>query len=630
MNRLSLGFLLSLFSFFVFADTAAPLRDYEAEARKVYRDDPDYETKWPIEFAVRVCEGLMFDLGKSLANLGTPFYDDLSLRVHPILLEGIGPKPNSPPKTEARAEAPGVNEYYATEVEMNWPSPGPAKQMPGGVQVTTWAPAATSATIDPKQFAQQWKSYVSEFRFLDRIFFKIKKGTIPSPGVFDAAIAFEFGGREAAGGSWRHDYGRANVIYTRTSEGWKISRWAVTEMTSERRDSKMFQNVTESWLESLPEDLRTTLTLDSVDDGLFIDNPNIPVGFLSETNPRVSIVDIDNDGWDDVFVWDKIGESFLLRNVEVSSGKRGFKDVTREFGLGFRDVASALFADLNKDGMKDVVIGRWTAPSEIYLGYRSHRGKVYFLPARINGMNILPDEVSGISAADVNRDGYLDLFFARANQHYHFDRDRPSTSAVFERIGPPSVLLINVGSGDFSDLTERFGLKQERSTLAAAFCDFNQDGFPDLALGNDFGSTQLFLNENGDHFRDVSKETGVDKVFFGMGISWGDYDNDSDMDLYVTAMQSTAGQRVVNQKDFTNYKEELQLSPRGNILLRNNGDGTFTDATSEGPFSVVRNANWAYGAQFTDFDNDSYLDIFSPNGFFTYPRSGNRTLVRDY
>lgn len=631
-------FFCGLLPFSAAAQDAVTGHDYEADVRKIYKDTPDYDKQWPIEFAVRIDEGVTFDLGKALSNLGTPYYDEFSLLDRPVLLQGLT-KPGPGQSTDRSPTETMVSvgpDLFTPVSELGWGSPGAVTVLPGGVQRSVWTPTP-AGKLDTDAVHEFWKKYINSYRFLDRIFFKVKKGTIPSPGIFDSLVAFDFAGREAGdAGPWRHDYGRANIVLTKTSVGWRISRFAITEMTSERRGSKMFENVTRPMISQLSEFQQYVLTSRSMDDELFLATFKrlLPAGGLADTHGRASVVDIDQDGWDDLFVWDEVGESVLLHNVAMPSGQRGFENATDKFGLSLRNAASVVFADLNNDGTLDVVVGRWNAPSEILLGFRygDDKDQLVFLSSKANVESILPSAVISIATADVNNDGYLDLFFATADQKYHYDKNS-TRNGTFDRIGPPNVLLINYGDGTFGDLSKRYGLDEERPTLAAAFEDYNKDGYPDLALANDFGVMQLYLNENGDHFRDVTKEAGVSNVYFGMGLSWGDYDNDGDMDLYVTAMQSTAGTRVTSDEKnitATDLKQDLVLSPRGNILFRNNGDGTFTDTSAEAPFAIVRNANWAYGAQFADFDNDSFLDIYSPNGFFTFPRLGNRTVVRDF
>lgn len=631
--------LLALLLTPVFASAQGPAvlpRDYEADVRKIYKDDPDYEKKWPVEFAVRIAEGVLFDVGKGLSNLGTRFYDEFALQDSSILLEGI--VGNGTSLRESRIEVKTIDigpDLFWADSEIGWGNSGPETVVPGDVRRSVWTPGSPRK-MSPDDVRLFWKQYINGYRFLDRLFFKVKKGSIPAPGTFDSTVAFEFAGRESESGSWRHDYGRANVVLTRTPAGWRISRFVMTEMVTERRNTKMFQDVTQEMIAPLSQERRFDLVARSMDDDMFLATARkrLPAGSLADMHGRASVVDIDQDGWDDLFVWDEVGESILLHNVQLPSGQRGFEDATKKYGLSLRNVASVLFADLNNDGVTDIVVGRWAAPSEILVGFRyiSAKDQLVFLSGKVNREGILPSSVSSIAAADVNLDGYLDLYFATADQAYHYEHFS-NTNPTFKRLGPRNVLLINLGGAEFGDLTERYGLELEKPTLAAAFSDYNSDGYPDLALANDFGITQLYVNENGEHFREVTKETGTGNVFFGMGLSWGDYDNDGDMDLYVTAMQSTAGTRVTSDEKnitATDVKEELLAAPRGNILLRNNGNGTFSDASAEPAYSVVRNANWAYGAQFADFDNDSYLDIFSPNGFFTYPRLGSRAVVRDF
>ncbi|MFK5955672.1 MAG: VCBS repeat-containing protein, partial [Planctomycetota bacterium] len=105
-----------------------------------------------------------------------------------------------------------------------------------------------------------------------------------------------------------------------------------------------------------------------------------------------------------------------------------------------------------------------------------------------------------------------------------------------------------------------------------------------------------------------------------MGASIADVDLDGDMDILVTNMFSSAGRRIATQGDrFMNGKaKDVQADyvrhARGNTLLRNNGDGTFTDSTDDSGMAI---GGWAWGAQFVDINNDGFDDIYSPNGFLT-------------
>lgn len=258
-----------------------------------------------------------------------------------------------------------------------------------------------------------------------------------------------------------------------------------------------------------------------------------------------------------------------------------------------------------------------------------------------------------LSLADIDRDGQLDIFFGTADNGYHAhavaqDANLMSKSdANVDALGPGSKLLRNRGHRQFTDATAESGLASTRNVLQAAFADYNGDGWPDVFVGNDFAPASLYMNQQG-HFVDVSKATGADRILFGMGASWGDFDNDGDLDLYASAMSSTAGKRIMsNTRNFAATlspadRRARHLAARGNALLRNDTGGffkpkasnAFADLTETPAFEASRDAHWAYGAQFFDADNDGWLDIYSPNGFFTSslaPADGTpRELCSDY
>ncbi len=616
--------------------------DYEAPARALYKNEPNYESKWPVEFHIRIMEGLLHDLQLSITQLGTPYYDDAILRERPILLENLKSAPTKKKGVEDSREVI-ISSLYTNLSEVVWGVPGQDQNLPAGITRSIWK-INSAAQMNGQSINEIWKQYLSGFSYLDRITIKVKKGSVPSPGRFDTVTALEFAGREnSASEGWRRDYGKAEIRFEKTATGWQISRFALLEMTTDRSLKRMFEDATSEWIDPLPEEIRIRLTAQSKHNDLYqmlVTNKKSRILFsslLGDAHARVSVVDIDSDSWDDLLVCDILGEAILLHNVRASSGRRGFEYANDRFNLHLYDVNSVIFADLNQDGILDIIAGRWTSSSEILLGARIGPDKtLQFLPAKVNRKGILPSKVSAVAVADVNGDAYLDIFFATADMDYHKDQSLEGDTTV-DRKGPPDVLLVNLGDGDFADLTERFGLTHSRSTLAASFGDLNSDSIPDLVLANDFAPAIVYLNEQGVRFRDITAEYGAEKAFFGMGTSWGDFDNDQDLDIYLTAMQSSAGQRITS--DDANFssamtpgrKEDRILAVRGNVLLRNESGKSFSAASDENPFSMVRNANWAYGAQFVDINNDSFLDIYSPNGHFTFPRDPTKDIVvRDF
>jgi hypothetical protein len=184
------------------------------------------------------------------------------------------------------------------------------------------------------------------------------------------------------------------------------------------------------------------------------------------------------------------------------------------------------------------------------------------------------------------------------------------------RFGPPNVLLKNQGGGRFVRVRDN-GLNLFKNSYQATWADYDNDGDVDLYVANDFAPNNLYRNDGVDGFSDVTEETGTADVGFGMGASWGDFDEDGLQDLYVTNMHSSAGLRITAQLD--EAAPNLQRLARGNTLFRNDPDGFEHVSSLEPPGLLVESAGWGWGGQFVDLDNDSDLDIYALSGYYTAP-----------
>ncbi|MCH2061302.1 MAG: VCBS repeat-containing protein [Verrucomicrobiales bacterium] len=363
-------------------------------------------------------------------------------------------------------------------------------------------------------------------------------------------------------------------------------------------------------------------------------------------HPGLSVVDFDNDGWDDLYVMGRWGTNQMLRNNRDGT----FTDVAREIGLDINGLCNcAIFADFDNDGDPDVFIGR-SLERSIYLA--NENGRYIDRTSEACGKMPLPFLVSTISAVDYNQDGLLDVYLGLyappqksgtpdkwARQFFPEKMAQeilarfPASHRYVNRLGPPNLLLANRGNGRFSVAPETMELAEWHNTYQSVWSDFDGDGDPDVYVCNDFAPDHLYRNDgNGTppgkpRFVDVSAElAGSAMQGFGMGASWGDFDRDGRLDLYVSNMFSKAGRRITGSIE--GLDPRLPHSAQGNLLFQNNGV-TFSQLAGTEPGTMhVAKAGWAYGAQFVDVDNDGWLDIYSASGFYTAPDeiANNRDL----
>ena len=206
---------------------------------------------------------------------------------------------------------------------------------------------------------------------------------------------------------------------------------------------------------------------------------------------------------------------------------------------------------------------------------------------------------------DYDNDGHLDIYLVNSG----------TLSSASQRFRPPNhanVLYRNKGEGTFVDVTTEAGLQHNYGYgMGCLAADYDNDGDADLYLTN-FGKNQLYRNNGNGTFTDVTSHAGVGDGNWSVSASFGDYNLDGYLDLY-----------VVNYLDYqletahACFLEGVHIycGPHEypgirDTLYRNNGDGTFTDVTTR---AGVHNTGKGLGVLFTDYNNDGYPDIFVAN-----------------
>jgi hypothetical protein len=265
-----------------------------------------------------------------------------------------------------------------------------------------------------------------------------------------------------------------------------------------------------------------------------------------------SVADYDNDGHPDIFLTGH-GSTTLYHN----EGNGRFRDVTVGSGLeahGPSDwTTSAAWADVDGDGKLDLYVCRY----------------VDFTPASRQLCDF-----KGLDGSTIQMACGPTTYPSQRGSLYHND-----------------------GNGHFHDITREAGLAGTHGNgLGCLFCDVNNDGRPDLYIANDLKPGDLYLNTGKGHFKNVGAESGTafgadGAVQSGMGVAWGDYDNDGRFDLLVA-----------------------NFSGQPKSLYHNEGHGQFVNVSYASGIGASSLTALAFGADFVDVDNDGLLDIVFTNG----------------
>ncbi len=308
----------------------------------------------------------------------------------------------------------------------------------------------------------------------------------------------------------------------------------------------------------------------------------------------VTVGDFDNDGFPDIYVTG-YQSSILYHN----NGDGTFTDVTADAGVEnpFFGVGAA-FLDYDRDGHLDLFVGNYIRfvnsyrqfyPGNHYpgpLGYDPEFNRLFHNNgdgtftdvSRESGIAAIPGRAMGVTVGDYDNDGWPDIYVANDTM--------------------PSYLYHNNHNGTFTNVAIEayvaYGQNGEATTaMGPIFADYDNDGWQDLFV-SDAHFHRLYHNSGKGFFTDVTNQSGIGAVT-GQYVGWGDgfldFDNDGWKDLFIVNGGLT------------------WLIPMQSNLLRNNGNGTFSDvSTQAGSFFQQRHVSRC--AAFADYDNDGYVDAF--------------------
>jgi len=319
---------------------------------------------------------------------------------------------------------------------------------------------------------------------------------------------------------------------------------------------------------------RSNLLFINNGDGSFDQVTGGPVITDTSTSSGCSFGDFDNDGQLDLFVqnWNGISSHLYMNQgggafIKVNSG-----EIVNDGGWSF----NSSIVDYDNDGNLDIYVdnGAFTTFVESNFLYRGNGDGTF---TKITAGDIVNDNEHCLSSSwcDFDNDGDQDLFTANSDP--------------FNGIPIDNFLYLNNGDGSFTRLTEGAVVTDNSISIGGSWGDYDNDGDFDLFVANWFGEdNHLYQNLGDGTFTLVTTGDIVNDGGNSVSGTWGDYDNDGDLDIYVT----------------NDWNEN-------NFLYRNNGNSTFTRIL-EG--DIVNDGGRSNGATWIDYDNDGWIDMYVPNG----------------
>ena len=323
----------------------------------------------------------------------------------------------------------------------------------------------------------------------------------------------------------------------------------------------------------------------------------------SSTGTGVAIGDFDGDGLPDIYVVSKTEGCRLFRNL----GGLKFEDVTARAGVGAEAGVwnqGATFVDINNSGRLDIYVCRTNAPNLLYINQGDGTFKEM---AHAYGLDVKDSSVMA-AFCDYDRDGWLDVYI---------------TTSILDNAKHPDgqrgYLFHNNRNGTFTDVTDKAGIVGESKSHSATWWDFDNDGWPDLYVANDFGVPDKLYRNNGDGtFTDAVDRVLPHTSFASMGADLGDVNNDGLIDFLVADMAATTHEK--DQHDVADARGRAEEAPGSgatpkyhrNALLMNTGTGKFMEAAF---LAGIAATDWTWSVRLEDLDNDGRLDLFVTNGF---------------
>ncbi|PRY16358.1 VCBS repeat protein [Pontibacter ummariensis] len=332
----------------------------------------------------------------------------------------------------------------------------------------------------------------------------------------------------------------------------------------------------------------------------------------------VAIGDINNDGLQDIF----FGGNMVSSKLYLNKGNMKFEDVTEKAGvMTDRWVTGVSMADVNSDGHIDIyacVAGPNKTPDKPNMLFINNGDGTFTESAKAYGV---ADTGYSTQAAffDYDKDGDLDMYLL-TNALESFPRNNARPKKVDGQGLSTDRLYRNNGNNTFTNVSREAGILIEGYGLGIGIADINNDGWPDVYAANDFITNDLLYINNGDGtFSDQSRQYLKHQSWNAMGTDIADFNNDGLLDIVTVDMLPPDNLRektMIAAANYDRFKHNLSLGYQPqyirNTLQLNNGNGTFSEV---GQLAGIHRTDWSWAPLFADYDNDGQRDLLITNGY---------------